>query len=61
MVVNVPKGTWAGAQASPVVWRQLKLPGEDSLASKETILIRLTLQSVLQSGSQREVQKCAMW
>lgn len=60
MVVNVPNSTWAGAQASPVVWRQLKFP-EDSLASKETILIRLTLQSVLQSGSQREVQKCAMW
>ena len=46
MVVSVPKGIWAGARASPVVWRQLKLPGEDSLASKETIRSRLTLQSV---------------
>lgn len=45
MVVMKPNGTWAGAQASPVVWRQLKLPGEDSLASKETIFSRLTLQS----------------
>ena len=34
MVVSVPNNTWAGAQASPVVWRQPRLPGEDSLASE---------------------------
>ena len=32
MVVSVPDSTWAGAQASPVVWRQPRLSGEDSLA-----------------------------
>ena len=34
MVVSGPNSTWAGAQASPVVWRQVTLPGEDRLASE---------------------------
>ena len=35
MVVSVSNGTRAGAQGSPVVWRQPRLPGEDTLAQKE--------------------------
>ena len=34
MVVRMPKCTWAGDQPSPVVWRQVTLPGEYSLASE---------------------------
>ena len=61
MVVSIPNGTWAGAQASPVVWRQVTLPGEDKLALERdhsqltditvSIMVRIT----------KGVQKCAMW